>query len=195
MKKFKWPAVITTLLFTGSLTTYAVIGNYPHLIKQPTEQAQQLLNQPLVSDVTGIPKSPIEALQDKLSLDKQNAKLWYQLGHAYLLNAEYKNALTVFDYSIRLTDSISSDHYTSKATALYYSNKQQMGAEVKQLISLALAIDENNQTALMMLANEQFMQARYLQAITLWVKILDSNQADMDRVAIIHRINQAKQFL
>ncbi|MCP5078169.1 MAG: nitrite reductase [Psychromonas sp.] len=195
MKRMKWPTVIGTLLITGSLATYAVIGNYPQLMKQKTEQAQLLLKQPVLTDVTDIPKSRIELLQEKLYQDKQNAQLWYQLGHAYLLSAEYKNAVTVFDYSIRLTDSITSDHYASKAAAVYYSNKQQMGDEVKELISLALAIDENNQTALMMLANEQFMQARYPQAITLWVRILDSNQADLDRVAIIHRINQAKQFL
>ena len=57
-----------------------------------------------------------------------------------------------------------------------------MNAEIDSLIVEALTIDENNQTALMMLANEQFMQARYQQAITLWVKVLDSDQAGVNRI-------------
>ncbi|WP_019616860.1 TPR domain-containing protein [Psychromonas ossibalaenae] len=192
MKNKKWPILISTVLITGSLTSYAWLGSYPQLIEQKTELAEQLIEQQVPDEIQ---KTRITALQEKLYQDKQNGQLWYQLGHAYLLNGEYENAVIVFDYAIRLTKPLSSDHYASKATALYYSNKQQMTDQVNEQLSLALAIDENNQTALMMLANEQFMQARYQQAVTLWVRILDSNQADIDRVGIIHRINQAKQFL
>lgn len=194
MKRMKWPAVITTLLITGSLATYAVIGNYPQLITQQTEQAQLLLKQSNNSG-TEVSTPRIIALQNKLHQDKHNAQLWYQLGHAYLLNAQYKHAVTVFDYSIRIVNVITSEHYSSKATALYYTHFQEMDDQINDLLSLALALDENNQTALMMLANEQFTQSRYPQAITLWVKVLEANHKNIDRAAIHQRIKQAEQFL
>ncbi|WP_022942168.1 TPR domain-containing protein [Psychromonas hadalis] len=188
----KWPILLSSVLMVGSLSGYAWLGSYPKLLNQNKEQVAPFFESLSPQEIRS---TRITALQEKLYQDKQNGQLWYQLGHAYLLNGEYKKAVTVFDYAIRLTDAISSDHYASKATALYYHNKQQMGNEINDLIASALAIDENNQTALMMLANEQFMQARYQQAINLWVKILDSDQAGLDRVGIIHRINQAKLFL
>lgn len=193
MTEKKWPVLIGTMLVTGSLATYAWLGHYPQVMAQKIAQTQQLKDQKRVPNE--IRQTRISALQEELYKDKQNGQLWYQLGHAYLLNAEYENAVTVFDYAIRLTKTLNSDHYASKATALYYRNKQQMSDEINALISAALTLNANNQTALMMLANEQFMQARYKQAITLWVKVLDSNQTDTDRMGIIYRINQAKQFI
>lgn len=191
MQHKKWTIMIASVLITGSLTTYALLGSYPQLRVHQAEQARQLLKRPEANE---IPTARIKVLQEALYKNKQDDQLWYQLGHAYLLNGEYENALTVFDYAIRLANTLSADHYSSKATAIYYLNKQKMSDEIDELLTLALDIDENNQTALMMLANEQFMQARYTQAITLWVKILDTNQAGIDRVGIIQRINQAKQF-
>ena len=189
----KWPILISTLLITGSLGTYAWLGSYDQLIAEPSDLKTALTIAP--QSPTELRTARIEALQEQLYQDKQNGLLWYQLGHAYLLDAQYENAVTVFDYAIRLTKPLTSDHYSSKAMALYHTNKQQMNTEIDTLVAQALIIDENNQTALMMLANEQFMQARYQQAITLWVKVLDSEQAGVNRVGIIHRINQAKQFL
>ncbi len=181
--------MIISVLVVGSLSSYAILGNYSQLIEQ---QVPLLLKQP---EANKISSARISALQKALYQDKQDAQLWYQLGHAYLLKGEYENALIVFDYAIRLTASLSADHFASKASAMYYINKQKMSNQIHEQISFALAIDENNHTALMMLANEQFMQARYGPAITLWVKILDAHQADIDRVNVIQRINQAKQFL
>lgn len=193
MKNIKWPIFISTVLVASSLATYVWLGNY-HQLRAVNNEPILAINRIQKSSQT-IREGRIEALQAELYKDKQNSELWYQLGHAYLLNDEYKNAAIVFDYAIRLTTSKSSDHYASKAMALYYVNKQKMNEEIKTLVEKALEIDPHNQTALMMSANEQFMQARYQQAITLWVKILDSNQSGINRVAIIHRINQAKQFL
>lgn len=192
MIKNRWPILLSFVLIVGSLGTYAWLGSYPQLLAQKNNQIAPLLETLSPHERR---TARITALQEKLYQDKQNGQLWYQLGHAYLLNGEYESALTVFDYAIRLTTPISSDHYASKAVALYYQSKQQMTDQVNDLIALALAIDENNQTVLMMLANDQFMQARYQKAINLWVKILDSDQAGLDRVGIIQRINQAKQFL
>lgn len=193
MKNAQWPILISTVLVTGSLATYAWLGNYNQLqaVKSgPITDINQTQAPPKTSSA-----SRIEMLQAALYENKQSAGLWYQLGHAYLLNNEYESAVIVFDYALRLTSNISSDHYASKAMALYYVNKQKMNQEIDSLVEKALEIDGNNQTALMMSANEQFMQARYQQAITLWVKVLDSNQSGINREAIIQRINQARQFL
>jgi len=188
----RWMILIGGGLISGTLATYLWLGNYALLADQKTEQAKQSMTPKTASEIS---QTRIEALQEKLYQDKQNGQLWYQLGHAYLLNGEYENALTVFDYAIRLSKHLTSDHYASKAVALYHLNKQHITEEVDGLMNLALSMDKNNQTVLMMRANEQFMQARYQGAINLWVQILDSQQVDIDRVGIIQRINQAKQFM
>jgi len=188
----RWMMLIGGVLISGTLATYLWLGNYALLADQKTEQSKQFMAPKTASEIS---QTRIEALQEKLYQDKQNGQLWYQLGHAYLLNGEYENALTVFDYAIRLSKHLTSDHYASKAVALYHLNKQHITEEVDGLMNLALSMDKNNQTVLMMRANEQFMQARYQGAIDLWVQILDSQQADIDRVGIIQRINQAKQFM
>jgi len=188
----RWAITIGSVLICCSLASYAWLGNYALLKQQSTTQAQQLSKPSTANEVR---QTRITALQEKLYQDKQNGQLWYQLGHAYLLNGEYENALTVFDYAIRLSKPLTSDHYAAKAVALYHLNKQQITAEVDALLTLALSMDANNQSVLMMRANAQFMRARYQNAIDLWVQILDSQQVDTDRVAIIRRINQAKQFI
>lgn len=43
------------------------------------------------------------------------------------------------------------------------------------MIDKALALDENEITALMLLASDAFMQANYAQSIELWQKVMDLN--------------------
>ncbi|KOO12056.1 nitrite reductase, partial [Vibrio xuii] len=55
--------------------------------------------------------------------------------------------------------------------------------------------DSANLTSLSLIANDHFVSSRYQQAIDVWTQMLDSQHRDLDRVSIIHSLNQAKQLL
>lgn len=134
-------------------------------------------------------------IQSKLKQDPNQAELWFQLGYRYLNEQDFKSALTCFDYALRLSDQPTASQLAAKATALYYLNKQQMTATVTDLLQQALALDSTNLTALSLIANDHFISSRYQQAIDVWTQMLDSQHRDLDRVSIIHSLNQAKQLL
>lgn len=192
MNKALWTPLISSALLVGSLGGYYLLSDYQHLATKQAVIAAAPFEQLSAAEISD---KRILALQDKLYADKQNDKLWFQLGNAYMYNGEYDDALLVFDYSIRLTPEVTATHYSAKASALYYAQGQHLTAEVQSLIDQALALEPNNQTALMMLASNEFMNVRYQQAIDLWVQLLDSDQPGLDRAAIINSINQAKQLI
>lgn len=134
-------------------------------------------------------------IQTKLQQDPNQAELWFQLGHGYVNEQDFKSALTCFDYALRLSDEPSASQLAAKATALYYLNKQQMTTAVSDLLQQALVLDSANLTALSLIANDHFVSSRYQQAIDVWTQMLDSQHRGLDRVSIIHSLNQAKQLL
>ena len=192
MSKSLWTPIITSVLIFGSVASYYLLSDYQRIETQQALLSAVSFEQLSASEISD---KRILTLQDKLYDDKQNAKLWFQLGNAYLYNGEYDNAVLVFGYSIRLTPSPTATLYSAKASALYYAGGQHLTVEVKTLLNQALSLEPNNETALMMLASNEFMNVRYQQAIDLWVQLLDSGQQGLDRVAIINSINQAKQFI
>ena len=192
MSKSLWTPIITSVLIFGSVASYYLLSDYQRIETQQALLSAVSFEQLSASEISD---KRILTLQDKLYDDKQNAKLWFQLGNAYLYNGEYDNAVLVFGYSIRVTPSPTATLYSAKASALYYAGGQHLTLEVKTLLNQALSLEPNNETALMMLASNEFMNVRYQQAIDLWVQLLDSDQQGLDRVAIINSINQAKQFI
>lgn len=134
-------------------------------------------------------------LQSKLEQDPNQAEIWFKLGSVYLEQGEFSAAVTSYDYAIRLENTPVARLFAAKATALYYANKQLMGEEVTSLLDRSLDLDPNDRTALMLIASDHFISMRYQQAIDVWTQLLDSNQQGLDRVSIIHSINQAKQML
>ena len=134
-------------------------------------------------------------LQQRLEKDPNQAETWFKLGSVYLEKGEFEAAVTSYDYAIRLERKPVARLFAAKATALYYANKQAMNEPVSVLPERSLAIDPNDRTALMLIASDHFISMRYEQAIKVWTQLLDSNQQGLDRVSIIHSINQAKQML
>ncbi|PMK04996.1 nitrite reductase [Vibrio sp. 10N.261.55.A7] len=137
----------------------------------------------------------MEDIQAKLTDDPNQQELWFQLGHSYLLNNDFKSALTSFDYSIRLSVTPSANQLAAKASALYYLRSQRINEEVELLLTAALQQDTTNTTALTLIANDHLLSFRYQQAIDTWVRLLDSQKTDLDRVSIIGSINYAKSRL
>ncbi|OIQ25626.1 MAG: nitrite reductase [Vibrio sp. MedPE-SWchi] len=137
----------------------------------------------------------MQDIQAKLTDDPNQHELWFQLGHGYLLNNDFKSALTSFDYSIRLSATPSANQLAAKASALYYLRSQRIDEDVESLLDRSLELDSGNPTALTLIANDHLLSFRYQQAIDTWVRLLDSQNTDLDRVAIIGSINYAKSRL
>ncbi|ROV58786.1 tetratricopeptide repeat protein [Vibrio ponticus] len=134
-------------------------------------------------------------LQHELQNDPNQADLWFQLGQGYLTQQEFDSALTCFDYALRLSESPTANQFSAKASALYYQQKQQMTKEVRLLLDRALQLDRDNLTALTLLASDHYISLRYAQAVAIWTQLLESQNPDLDRVAVIYALNQAKQML
>ncbi|MEZ9780630.1 tetratricopeptide repeat protein [Vibrio cyclitrophicus] len=136
-----------------------------------------------------------DELQQSLEQDPNQSDLWFKLGGVYMQKGEFDAAFTCYDYAIRLDPQAPSGIYAAKATALYYLSSQAMSDEVKRLLNQSMQLDPNDRTALMLIATDHFISMRYRQAIDAWTQILDSNQKGIDRVSIIHSINQAKEMI
>ena len=134
-------------------------------------------------------------LEDQLKASPNDADLWFEIGQGYLLNGEFSNASICFDYALRLTSEPTANQYAAKATTLYYAHSQIIDEEIQTLLDKALEQDEYNQAALTLIASDHFVTFRYQKAINAWQKILDSERVDVDRIAIINSINQAKQLM
>jgi formate-dependent nitrite reductase complex subunit NrfG len=134
-------------------------------------------------------------LQQSLEQDPNQSDLWFKLGGVYIQKGEFDAALTCYDYAIRLDPQAPSGLYAAKATALYYLSSQVMSDDVNELLEHSMQLDPNDRTALMLIATDHFISMRYQQAINAWTQILDSNQKGINRVSIIHSINQAKQMI
>ncbi|MDV7102857.1 hypothetical protein R3X26_00380 [Vibrio sp. TH_r3] len=188
---FKWqkstsvttPIIVSICLSASSLFVWSFIVSPEHRVSKMTK-----LEQPMTIDEI------IVEIQDKLTQDRNNQDLWFQLGQGYFANGEFANANTCFDYVIRLTESPSSTVYAAKATALYYLSSQRMTKQVQYLLDQALTKDQLNDTALMLIANDHFISFRYDKAIEIWQKVLDSERQGIDRVAIINSINKTREL-
>ncbi|MDF2154295.1 hypothetical protein [Vibrio sp. CAU 1672] len=137
----------------------------------------------------------MQEIQQQLRNDANNAELWFQLGQGYLAERELDAALICFDYAIQLTDPVTARQLAAKATVLYYLDKQTMTDEVSLLLEQALQLEPHNETALSLIANDHFLSFRFQQAIDTWVRLLDSDDPNLDRVHIINAINQAKAMM
>ncbi|KAB0286777.1 tetratricopeptide repeat protein [Vibrio fortis] len=174
-----------------SLAVFAVLGTGVlwYLMKQDLPQPDLSESQPVTF------ANYQSELQSKLEQDPNQAELWFKLGSVYLEQGEFAAAVTSYDYAIRLERTPVARLFAAKATALYYANKQSIGEEVNALLKRSLELDPNDRTALILIASDHFISMRYEQAIEVWTQLLDSNQQGLDRVSIIHSINQAKQML
>ena len=187
----KTKILILTLISGLSLISYYFLGSYNAVITdQETVKASPFshLSPQQIKD------KRINEIQDRLRQDKQNGNLWFMLGSAYMFNKEYGNAVITYNYAIRLTKTPTANHYSAKASALFYKNGQQFNPEIESLLAKAIKKNPDNNTANTMLATQADKNQDYKTAIKLWVQLLDSEQKEIDRVTIIKRINEAKRL-
>ncbi|MGF1727019.1 TPR domain-containing protein [Photobacterium nomapromontoriensis] len=153
----------------------------------------------VVMDELGSQATPlqirIDNLQNQLRKDTQNGELWYALGNAYMYENAFDKAQIAFSYALRLAPEPQTNIYTALATSSYYQQGQRFTPESQAWLEKALQLDADNISALMLLASDYFLTAHYQKAIDTWQRALDTERSDLDRVAIINAINQAKGLL
>ncbi|MGF1790378.1 nitrite reductase [Photobacterium profundum] len=188
-KRLWIPVAISLVLIGGSGSLYATLGSPTYHAELAVDSANDEFAGMTANEIN---QRRIEEIQNTLREDKQNSEAWYLLGNAYMYVSEFDKAALAFSYSARLADSPQANVFSAQATAEYYQNGQQLTENIQQLLDYALQLDNDNLPALMLLASDYFLNARYQKAIDTWQQALDSERSDLDRVALISAINRAK---
>lgn len=130
-------------------------------------------------------------LQNDIRQSPKNSELWATLGEYYLYQNSYDNALIAYQRALKYGGE-NAQIYSAIATVLYYQAGQHLTDDVRVVINKALEIDNQEVTALMLVASDAFMNANYEQAIDIWQKLLDSNSSRINRSQLIEAIHMAK---
>lgn len=187
------PMPVKRLVTAVVMMVIACIGGYLLTPKwQAVRQEQARLADPLhaFSD-ENIQEKQLLSLQSQIRATPQDGVLWAQLGEYYLWQNAYHNALLAYEQALRFRGE-NAEIYSALATVLYYQAGQHMTPQTREMIDKSLALDGNEVTALMLLASDAFMQADYVQAISMWQKVMDLNSPRVNRAQLIDSINMAK---
>ena len=187
------PMPVKRLAAAAVLMVTACIGAYLMTPKwQAVRQEQTRLADPLhaFSD-ENVQEKQLFSLQAKIRANPQDSTQWAQLGEYYLWQNAYHNALLAYEQALRFRGE-NAEIYSALATVLYYQAGQHMTPQAREMIDKSLALDGNEVTALMLLASDAFMQADYIQAISMWQKVMDLNSPRVNRAQLIDSINMAK---
>lgn len=130
-------------------------------------------------------------LQNDIRQSPQNSELWATLGEYYLYQNSYDNALIAYQRALKYRGE-NAQIYSAIATVLYYQAGQYLTDDAQAVINKALSLDNNEVTALMLIASDAFMNANYEKAINIWQKLLDSNSPRINRPQLIEAIQMAK---
>ncbi|UAX41431.1 tetratricopeptide repeat protein [Pasteurella canis] len=130
-------------------------------------------------------------IQQKLRQDPNHAENWLALGQAYMENNEFEHALIAYRNAEQL---IGSQPYIlgAIATAIYYQSNQQITLPIQELLQQALNQDPLDTASLSLIATNAFVEKNYQQAAKIWQKMLDSERSNLDRKALIQRIQMAE---
>ncbi|MCL1125937.1 c-type cytochrome biogenesis protein CcmI [Shewanella surugensis] len=181
-----WPSLMTLVVLAISGYLYSSIGAYQALAWANSPKSQQ--KGPLSM------QQRIEMMQAQAQIQPDNSQLWFSLGHAYMATNEYKAAINAFDTAIDLAG-IHAELLGPKATAMYYDAQQTLTPEIQSLIKQSLTLNPTDPSTLLLVGMDAFLNGQYQAAIDAWQLILDTNQDNIDRVAISNAINNAKAQL
>lgn len=166
--------------------TYVASGRFT-----PVLQEQQRRNDPLNVFTPQQAERQLQQLQQQLRKMPQDSIRWAELGEYYLYRNQFDHSLVAYRTALNLRGG-NAQLYSAIATVLYYQANLQITAAVKQNIDLALALDPEEVSALMLLASDAFLRAEYVQAMGLWQQLLESNSPRINRAVVIEAINLAK---
>lgn len=185
-----WNRYLNIFLITlliGLMASYFLLPRF-----QLTYNEYQRISDPL-NAFTPLEKeqNDLLRLQNDIRQSPDNGELWAVLGEYYLYQNSYDNALIAYQRAIKYTGE-NAQLYSAIATVLYYQAGQHLTEEALAVINKALSLDNNEVTALMLVASDAFINANYEKAIEIWQTLLDSNNPRVNRAQLIEAIRMAK---
>jgi formate-dependent nitrite reductase complex subunit NrfG len=129
-----------------------------------------------------------------LQLNPKNTEALVRLAHLYLDGGLFQEAADTVERAQALSPK-RADLPGLKAQALYYRDGRVMSADAKRAVEEAFAIDPMEIQSHMLLAQDDFFNERYEQAIERWQRLLDSHVDPSKTAALQNAINTAKNKL
>ncbi|MFQ2221790.1 heme lyase NrfEFG subunit NrfF [Aeromonas enteropelogenes] len=185
--RYVW--LLGALLLAGIASFYASTGRYQ------AWQAHQSRPDPLAGlSPRDLQDKELGALHQKLQTNPADLDSWAALGQLYLYRDEYENAWLAYQRLALLEGGASAATLAAQATVRYYQAGQQLTPEARRLLDAALELDKGEVSALMLLASDHFLHARYREAIALWQQLLDEERPRINRAALIQAIQTARMM-
>ncbi|PVZ82844.1 heme lysase NrfEFG subunit NrfG [Serratia sp. S1B] len=187
MKRHTFHRLFIGLVLGISAIWYAVSGRPASVLAEINKPVQSLSPQEQS-------ERQLQRLQQKVSQSPQDSVSWAELGEYYLYSDNFADAQRAYQQAIALRGD-NAELYSALATVLYYQAGQRITPQTKSYIEKALALDQNEVSALMLLAADAFSNAEYAQAIKLWQQLLESQSPRVNRPQLVEAINMAKLLL
>jgi cytochrome c-type biogenesis protein CcmH len=185
-------AVISWPLFTGSakekitglfvflmlplvgILMYQIIGT-PEAINLPPKMAAQpsTQQQSAHSAQQGQMEELVATLQQRMNENPDDPEGWLILGRSLKTMQRYAEAETALTNANRLVPGNPMIMVELAETKLFTSGQAEVGAEARQLIEAALAIDPNQQKGLWIMGMASAQEGDDEQAIVYWTKLLE----------------------
>lgn len=184
------PTLMTLFIIPFTVIVYSQLGNYAKVEQYHQQQQDDPFAELTQQEITD---TRLLNLLQKIKENPQESENWFILTEYYLYHNEFDNALIALGKVSQL-DGETIDVLAAKAMVLYYQNGQRINEPVQTVLDNILEKEPLQPTALMIVASDYYYQARYQDAITIWQKLLDSNNPQIDRIMLIERINTAKMM-
>lgn len=135
-----------------------------------------------------------ERLRQRIKANVRDRDAWAELAQWLLYQNRFDESLWAYQRLAELEGETSAATHAARATVLYYQAGQQLTPAAHRELKQALAQDSKEVTALMLLASDHFLNARYAEAASLWQQLLDDNRPRLDREAVIRALQVARQL-
>ncbi len=180
---------IVALVVLAVLGGYATTGRWQEAITW-RNKPDPLLN----LDSEGLKNAAQQNIEKRLQANPRDIDAWSELAQLYSYREDLSPALKIYDRIAELEGEMSASTAAAKATVLYYQAGQVLTPEARKLTDQALALDTGEVTALMLLASDHFLNARYNEAIALWQQLLNDGRPRINREQLIRAIQMAQQM-
>ena len=137
----------------------------------------------------------VAKLAKRMEENPNDAKGWTMLARSYSQMQRYKDAAEAYEHATALVSN-DADLWADYALTVATINGKEMQGKPMEFVNKALAIDPQNQKALILAGNAAFAIKNYDQAIAYWEKLLKElppNSAEVSQ-PLTERIAEAKRL-
>ncbi|WP_145519360.1 TPR domain-containing protein [Yersinia mollaretii] len=188
---WRWPVGLTLGVLALILVGYQHLGSYSLVQQEALRQQEATRLNTMLDKQSDDPK--LYRLQQRIRQSPDNGAGWFSLAQHYLYRNEFDDALIALQQAERLQGANAALD-AARATILYYQSGKKMTDEVTYWLQHSLTKEPLQYTALMLQASDQFTQGRYGEAIAIWQRLLESENPEVDRAAIIQALTLARMM-